>query len=112
VYQPIVESITVRLQNTAAWLQGKPAPQEPPDGKQALRILNERINTLMDQRKAELDRSVTADSDTRLQLSEFKPIVDQFNFIAKVTAEIERLGRELNPVSTIISASPASPAVL
>jgi hypothetical protein len=34
-------------------------------------------------------------SDTRSRLSELKPIVDQFNFIDKVSADIEKLSREL-----------------
>ncbi len=41
----------------------------------------------MQQRKAELDQGIT-ESDTRKQLSKLKPIVDQFNFIDKVAADL------------------------
>jgi hypothetical protein len=56
------------------------------------------MNALMDQRKAELSQGII-ESDTRRQLSGFKPIVDQFNFIAKVTADIEKLSQTLSPVT-------------
>jgi hypothetical protein len=62
--------------------------------KQDLRLLNDKMNNLVDRRKAELEKGII-DSDTRRQLSGFKPIVDQFNFIAKVTVNIERLSKEL-----------------
>jgi len=62
--------------------------------KQDLRLLNDKMNQLVDRRKAELQKGVI-DSETRRQLSGFKPIVDQFNFIAKVTVNIERLSKEL-----------------
>ena len=62
--------------------------------KEELRILNEKIGAWIDQRKKELGQGII-DSDTRRQLSEFKPVVDQFNFIAKVSSDIEKLCREL-----------------
>jgi hypothetical protein len=46
-------------------------------------------------RKAEIEQGIM-DSDTRLQLSTLKPIADQFNFIAKVAADIEKLSQSLN----------------
>ena len=49
----------------------------------------------MDQRKAELGQSVTAYTPARKQLSELKPVADQFNFIAKISADIERLSRSI-----------------
>jgi len=38
-------------------------------------------------------------------LAEFKPIADQFNFIEKVSADIEKLSRRIRPM-TLLSAAP------
>jgi hypothetical protein len=64
--------------------------------RQDLRLLNDQLNALLEQRRAELGRGLI-DSDTRRQLSGLKPVVDQFNFIAKVVSNIGRLSRELSP---------------
>jgi uncharacterized membrane protein YccC len=100
IYQPVVGEIITRLENTIIWVKGEVA-----DGRdiatatadvarEGLRTLNDRVNNLVERRKAELDKGII-DSDTRKQLSGLKPIVDQFNFIAKVTVNIERLSKEL-----------------
>ena len=108
VYGPIIKVMLMRLDKTADCLERKEEgvgagtgrmaagddAAEEGMGKEDLRILNEKMNLLMDRRKAELGRGVV-ESDTRRQLSGFKPIVDQFNFIAKVTADIEKLSQAL-----------------
>ncbi|HXB91087.1 MAG TPA: FUSC family membrane protein [Puia sp.] len=100
-YQPLVEAISRRLENSVDILEngftnapeGAPASTAP--SQKGLRILNEKVNALMDQRKAELATSVTAYTPARKQLSELKPVADQFNFIAKISADIERLSRSI-----------------
>jgi hypothetical protein len=114
-YQPLVNAIARRLQNSVDILENDPvaaiaatAPVAtatqaaaaspagaPPPGREELRILNDKVNALMDQRKAELARSVTAYTSARKQLSELKPVADQFNFIAKISTDIERLSRSI-----------------
>jgi hypothetical protein len=59
-------------------------------GKTGLRLLNEQVGELMQKRKAELDQGIV-DSDRRIRLSGLKPIADQFNFIGKVAADLEKL---------------------
>jgi len=95
-YQPVIRAMIARMENTIAFLQEKSRPGALVTGKEDLRILNEKMNTLMDQRKAELSQGII-ESNTRRQLSGFKPIVDQFNFIAKVTADIAKLSQFLRP---------------
>jgi hypothetical protein len=95
-YQPVVDAIVVRLGNAAAILDNRVGPEGPVVSKEELRILNDRVNVLMERRKAELQESPTAQTETRKQLSEFKPIADQFNFIAKVSADIEKLSQSIN----------------
>ena len=58
--------------------------------KEGLRGLNEKVGELMQKRKRELDQGIV-DSETRIQLSALKPIADQFNFIGKVAADLEKL---------------------
>jgi hypothetical protein len=99
-YRPVVEEIEARLKKTTLWLKGEVAVGEditsvaPASAREGLRMLNDRMNGLVERRKAELDQG-TMESATRRQLSAFKPIVDQFNFIDKVSGNIERLSREL-----------------
>jgi hypothetical protein len=76
----------------------------PSTGKEYLRILNDRVSALMEQRKSELEESATAYTQTRKQLAEFKPIADQFNFIDKVSADIEKLSRTIRPTTLLPSA--------
>jgi len=94
-YQPLVQDIISRLDRSVAILQDKIVPAAPVANKDDLRMLNDRVNVLMGQRKAELDGVVTAGSETRRQLSELKPIADQFNFIVKVVGDMEKLSASL-----------------
>jgi len=104
-YQPVVEEIETRLENTNLWLKGEVAVGEnittavPIPAREGLRMLNDRMNGLVERRKAELDQGTT-ESPTRKQLSAFKPIVDQFNFIDKVSVNIEKLSKELGTGSS------------
>jgi uncharacterized membrane protein YccC len=93
-YLPAVQAISARLENAIAALKHDPPPGEGSAGREELRSLNDQVNELMARRKTELEQSLI-NSDTRSRLSELKPIVDQFNFIDKVSADIEKLSREL-----------------
>lgn len=67
--------------------------------KEVSRLLDEKMNELVDTRKKELEQGYTQ-TETRLKLMELKPIVDQFNFIASVAREIrQRVGTVANQVS-------------
>jgi uncharacterized membrane protein YccC len=99
-YRPVVDEIESRLGNTIVWLKGEVAVGEdighagPASAREGLRMLNDRMNGLVEKRKTELGQG-TMESSTRKQLSAFKPVVDQFNFIDKVSINIERLSKEL-----------------
>jgi len=101
LYAPVIDEIGARLQKTIGCLGVKERPPathaDSPsaiEAKQDLRLLNDTMNNLVDLRKTELQKGII-DSETRRQLAVFKPIVDQFNFIAKVAVNIERLSNEL-----------------
>ena len=95
-YEPLVDDIVLRLERAVAILQDKALPDPPASRKEELRILNDRVRVLMERRKAELDGNVLTAGDIRRNLSEFKPIADQFNFIVKVSADIEKLSAPLH----------------
>ena len=118
LYQPVVDGILVCLEDAVAGLKapehgaGVKGTGHTENGvgavaRQDLRLLNDQLNALLEQRKAELGRGFI-DSDTRRQLSGFKPVVDQFNFIAKVVSNIGRLSRELSPSNYARPTSPGS----
>jgi uncharacterized membrane protein YccC len=99
VYRPVVDAIVARLANAAAILGDRQVPVGPVGpvaGNAALRILNDRVDILMERRKVELQESPAVQTETRKTLSEFKPIADQFNFISKVSADIEKLSQSIN----------------
>src|SRR6185312_4102721 len=95
-YEPVIDDIFFRLEQTVALLSDQPPLWRMPVNKEALRLLNERVNVLMERRKAETDGVVPADGEARRRLSEFKPIVDQFNFIGKVTTDLTKISEPLH----------------
>ncbi|MBS1663542.1 MAG: FUSC family protein [Bacteroidetes bacterium] len=95
-YRPLVDHIDCLLGKSVAILQDKELPEPSTATKEDLRLLNDRLNKLMEQRKAELEGRVTTGEDTRKELSEFKPMADQFNYILKDVSEIEKLSTPLH----------------
>jgi hypothetical protein len=108
-YQPVVDDIVSRLQRTVDVLDDRPPLMPGPANKEALRVLNDRVNILMERRKAEMVGQVPAGSEAPLRLREFKPIVDQFNFIGKVTSDIGKFSEPLHAsLAAFNSPHPAS----
>ncbi|HEV2482506.1 MAG TPA: FUSC family membrane protein, partial [Puia sp.] len=101
-YEPVIDDIVFRLEQTVALLSDQPPLPRVPVNKEALRALNDRVNVLMERRKAGMNGAVSEDSEARRRLSEFKPIVDQFNFIGKVTTDLARISE---PLHTALMAS-------
>lgn len=110
-YQPVIDVLLVRMENVTASLEEQRLPDELTTSKEALRGLNEKMTILVMKRKEELDRGII-ESGTRRQLSAFKPVVDQFNFIAKVTTDIEKLSQVLRSDSPSQDAPPDTPSAL
>jgi uncharacterized membrane protein (TIGR01666 family) len=73
-YEPVAGDIIFRLENTANLLEDKPPLPARPPAKEAFRMLNDRASS---------ER-------------QFKPIVDQFFFIGKVTADIGKVSVPLH----------------
>ncbi len=58
-------------------------------GKDALRLLNEQANVLLETRKKELQQGLW-ETATKKSLQELKSVVDQFNFIYKIAVDINK----------------------
>ncbi len=103
-YEPVIDDVIFRLGQTVNLLSDQP-PLLPaaPANKEALRVLNDRVNVLLERRKAEMDGVVAPDGEARERLREFKPIVDQFNFIGKVTTDLCKISE---PLHTALVAAP------
>lgn len=95
-YEPVIDDVIYRLEQTVNMLEDQPPLRRQAANKEALRVLNDRVNVLMERRKAEQDGRIPADSEVRQRLREFKPIVDQFNFIGKVTTDITKVSEPLH----------------
>jgi hypothetical protein len=102
-YEPVIDDVVFRLRQTVNLLSDQPPLLPAPANKEALRELNSRVNVLLERRKAEMDGTVPADREVRERLREFKPIVDQFNFIGKVTTDISKVSE---PLHTALVAAP------
>jgi uncharacterized membrane protein (TIGR01666 family) len=68
-YEPVVEDIICRLERSVDLLEEKSTTTPKPPAKELLLIMNQKAQASKD----------------------FKPIVDQFNFIAKVTADVSKI---------------------
>ena len=68
-YEPVVEDIICRLERSADVLEDKTTAVPKPPAKELLLVMNQKAQASND----------------------FKPVVDQFNFISKVTADIAKI---------------------
>jgi len=73
----------------ARQLIDEPGYQPPREAKRAAFTISTHIKELVARRSTELVQGLAA-TDTRLRLSELKPIADQFQFIAAVAADLRK----------------------
>ena len=97
---PFIEAAVCGLDRALDRLTGK-SQSDASSGKEGPRMLNEKINRLVEQRKTELNLGIT-ETDTRRQLASLKPVTDQFNFIIKIATDLEKLNagiaRQVNDI--------------
>lgn len=66
------------------------------------KMIQERVNTLMEKRRSELQQQLF-DSNTRKELFEFKSITDQFTFINRLAADCRKLSTQLGDDGVIVT---------
>ena len=86
---PVINHVVMQL-NEAKTLINEEAVKEETISKTKDETLDNRVNELLEKRREELQRGVI-DTETRKTLSEFKSVVDQFNFIVKITSDIKKI---------------------
>ena len=92
-FNEVIESVIEDLRNTIASLQDHQSAPTPGEHKPS--VLDARVKELVSARKRELQQGLV-DTETRIRLSEFKPIVDQFLFISAISGDLEKLSAELS----------------
>ena len=100
-YASFIRAIHSRLRHAAAVLLDQPLQGEESPDKEGMRMLNDRVDLLTQRRKTELNQGIL-ESDTRRALSGLKPVADQFNFIIKIAADLEKLSGSLQSMKTAV----------
>ena len=82
------------LKNAKAMLEGTTVNEDLKQIKEALRLLNDHANSILQKRQIEISQGII-DSEIRKQLVRVKSIVDQFNFIYNVASDINKMARQI-----------------
>ena len=90
----VVDTTNRHLTNAISYLNKLPLEKMKEENQHALTQLYEEVNILLERRREEL-RAGQLETTTKKKLSEFKSIVDQFKFIYKISAELEKVTRTL-----------------
>ncbi|RYY56009.1 MAG: hypothetical protein EOO09_08245 [Chitinophagaceae bacterium] len=98
-FNQVTEAVIDDLENAIALINRLPADDDPETSTPLL--LNVRVNELVNKRKLELQQGLV-DTETRISLSEFKPIVDQFLFISGITADLEKISLEFSRRENVV----------
>jgi len=93
-FEPVISNTILKLNDAKAIVDDKPI-NEMTEDKLQNHLLDERVTDLLNKRREELKQGLT-ESETKRTLSEFKSIVDQFNFISKISSDIEKICMQLD----------------
>ncbi len=87
-FLPLINNVVAKLNDAEKILSDVPAESAAPDSVTHNKI-QQRLQQLLETRRAELKNGIS-ESDTRKELSGFKPLVDQFNFIENIAGDIRK----------------------
>ncbi len=96
-FKKVAEDIEQNFADAILYLNNREVIYDNIANKESLRILNDRANKLLQKRKQELEQGLL-ETSTRQQLFDLKSIVDQFNLIYNVAADISKIAQKLSPV--------------
>jgi len=88
-FTPVIDYAVTQLKEAKAIINEETVNDET-NPKTKDQTLDKRVSELMEKRREELQHGLT-DTETRKTLSEFKSVVDQFNFIMKITTDIKKI---------------------
>ncbi|MEO7531200.1 MAG: FUSC family membrane protein [Sediminibacterium sp.] len=94
-YRPLITATTQALQRSLDLLEENKVKDLVINTDPAqIRLLSQRINTLVTKRQEELKQG-QMETDTKKTLSEFKSITDQFYFIYKIAVDVEKVSLKM-----------------
>ena len=91
-FVPLVNNAVARLEDAEKIMNEIPAESATSEAATHNKI-QQRLQQLLEARRAELQQGILI-SDTQKQLTEFKPVADQFNFIDNIATDIRKMGAE------------------
>ncbi len=91
-FMPLVNTVTARLEDAEKIITDLPAETAAPEGL-PYNAIQQHMQELLEARKKELQQGIL-ESDIQRQLSAFKPVADQFNFIDNIAADIKKMGMQ------------------
>ena len=90
-FAPLINNTVNKLDNAANTIAEMPTEISAPDNLH--NTIQQRLQQLLETRRTELQQGIL-ESATKKQLTEFKPVADQFNFIGNIAGDIEKIGEE------------------
>ena len=88
---PLINNTLAKLDNAEKIIAETPADAAAPETLH--NNIQQRLQQLLQTRRTELQDGIL-DSETKKQLTEFKPVADQFNFIGKIAGDIRKTGAQ------------------
>jgi uncharacterized membrane protein (TIGR01666 family) len=88
-FTPVINYAVAQLKDAKSIMNEEVVTEEINPQKKD-QTLDRRVNELLEKRREEVQRGII-ETETRKVLSEFKSVVDQFNFIVKITTDIKKI---------------------
>ncbi len=88
---PLINNAVAKLNDAEKIIAETPADTAAPETLH--NNIQQRLQQLLQARRTELQQGIL-ESETKKQLSEFKPVADQFNFIGNIAGDIRKIGAE------------------
>ncbi|MDF2381694.1 FUSC family protein [Nostoc ellipsosporum NOK] len=87
-FKPVVEDTIEELEEIRSLVNGPATEVQDDDNPEA--VLQQQMAELVDKRRAEIQQGLM-ETETRVRLSELKPIVDQFLFISRIAGDMKKV---------------------
>jgi uncharacterized membrane protein (TIGR01666 family) len=91
-FGPLISNAVARLEDAEKIISEIPAEAAAPEIL-PLNKIQQRLQQLLEARRAELQQGILV-SDTQKQLTEFKPVANQFNFIDNIASDVRKMSVE------------------
>ena len=90
-FAPLINDAVNKLDNATNMIAETHGEISTPDNMQ--NSIQQRLQGLLETRRTELQQGIL-ESTIKVQLTEFKPVADQFNFIGNIAGDIQKIGGE------------------